>query len=162
LAYCSPEQATHQPLSHKTDIWSWGVSVLEMFVGEVTWITGLAAPEVLASHQRVNPDLPEMPKEVRSLLSWCFLFQPEARPATMKVVALELQGIYERLRGQAYAREAPTFRERGEAELYSQAHSLQALGLFEKALAAWEQGIQPTVGQAAAHLNKGTTQSEME
>src|SRR6266498_3867772 len=32
-AYCSPEQAAKQPLSRKTDIWSWGVSVLDMFYG---------------------------------------------------------------------------------------------------------------------------------
>ena len=32
-AYCSPEQAARQPLNRKTDIWSWAVSVLEMFVG---------------------------------------------------------------------------------------------------------------------------------
>ena len=35
-AYCSPEQAEKQMLSRKTDMWSWGLSVLEMFTGEVT------------------------------------------------------------------------------------------------------------------------------
>ncbi len=35
-AYCSPEQAAGRRLSRKTDVWSWGVSVLEMFIGEVT------------------------------------------------------------------------------------------------------------------------------
>ena len=44
-AYCSPEQAAHQPLTRRTDIWSWGVSVLEMLVGEVTWLAGQAASE---------------------------------------------------------------------------------------------------------------------
>ena len=33
-AYCSPEQANGKPLSRKTDIWSWAISVFEMFVGE--------------------------------------------------------------------------------------------------------------------------------
>ncbi len=51
-AYCSPEQAAHQPLSRKTDIWSWGVSLLEMFVGRVTWRAGVVARAVLASHQQ--------------------------------------------------------------------------------------------------------------
>ena len=32
-AYCSPEQAGGVPISPKTDTWSWGVSVLEMFTG---------------------------------------------------------------------------------------------------------------------------------
>src|SRR5207249_3836810 len=30
-AYCSPEQARGAPLSRKTDLWSWAVSILEMF-----------------------------------------------------------------------------------------------------------------------------------
>ncbi len=35
-AYASPEQRAGQPLSRKTDIWSWGVSVLDMFMGGVS------------------------------------------------------------------------------------------------------------------------------
>ncbi|EFH80097.1 serine/threonine-protein kinase [Ktedonobacter racemifer] len=50
-AYCSPEQAAEQKLSRKTDIWSWGLSVLEMFTGEVTWRIGVAAREALAEYR---------------------------------------------------------------------------------------------------------------
>ena len=39
-AYWSPEQAGGLGLSRKSDMWSWGVSVLEMFTGEVTWMSG--------------------------------------------------------------------------------------------------------------------------
>jgi len=49
-AYCSPEQAAGAELSRKTDIWSWGVSVLEMFIGERTWERGQAASLVLESY----------------------------------------------------------------------------------------------------------------
>jgi len=35
-AYASPEQRAGQPVSRKTDIWSWGVSVLDMFIGGVS------------------------------------------------------------------------------------------------------------------------------
>jgi serine/threonine protein kinase len=40
-AYCSPEQADGRPLSRRTDVWSWGLSVLEMFTGGVTWAHGI-------------------------------------------------------------------------------------------------------------------------
>jgi serine/threonine protein kinase len=35
FAYCSPEQHAKQPLKRQTDVWSWGLSVLEMFTGEL-------------------------------------------------------------------------------------------------------------------------------
>ena len=47
LAYCSPEQYRGGLLSHKTDIWSWGVSVLEMFCGKPPCAYGGNAAEVL-------------------------------------------------------------------------------------------------------------------
>ncbi len=36
-AYCSPEQAEGRSLTRKTDIWSWAISILEMF----TWQTSV-------------------------------------------------------------------------------------------------------------------------
>ena len=48
-AYCSPEQANSEKLTRKTDIWSWAVSVLEMFTGDVTWPSGTVAGEALES-----------------------------------------------------------------------------------------------------------------
>lgn len=46
-AYCSPEQAKGLPVSRKTDQWSWGVAVLEMFTGGVTWYSGRVARAAL-------------------------------------------------------------------------------------------------------------------
>src|ERR1051326_1140044 len=46
-AYASPEQMAGEKLSRKTDIWSWAVSVLEMFTGKVTWKKGSEAPTAL-------------------------------------------------------------------------------------------------------------------
>jgi len=46
-AYASPEQMAGEKLSRKTDIWSWAISVLEMFTGKVTWKKGSEAPTAL-------------------------------------------------------------------------------------------------------------------
>ena len=41
-AYCSPEQADGRKLDCRTDVWSWGISVMGMFQGGVTWRSGRA------------------------------------------------------------------------------------------------------------------------
>ncbi|MEM7020541.1 MAG: serine/threonine-protein kinase, partial [Pseudomonadota bacterium] len=40
LGYASPEQQARKPLTRRTDVWSWAVSILEMFAGERVWSTG--------------------------------------------------------------------------------------------------------------------------
>ncbi len=55
VAYRSPEQAKGELLSHKTDIWSWAVSVFEMFAGGVFWRDGQAVGaslEILSRAER--------------------------------------------------------------------------------------------------------------
>mgnify|MGYP001136657384 CR=1 FL=1 len=46
-AYCSPEQAGRKRLSQKTDLWSWAISVLEMFNDGVDWLAGEDAANIL-------------------------------------------------------------------------------------------------------------------
>jgi serine/threonine protein kinase len=109
-AYCSPEQAAGSPLSRKTDMWSWGLSVLEMFMAEITWQAGQVAPEVLASYLETGPvdaTIPVMPLGVAELLKWCFQREPRNRPANMLEVATALQEIYQQERGHVYPREVP-------------------------------------------------------
>jgi serine/threonine protein kinase len=46
-AYCSPEQASRGRVSRRTDTWSWGLTMLEMFCGGLFWQRGEVAAEVL-------------------------------------------------------------------------------------------------------------------
>jgi len=93
-AYCSPEQAAGRALSRKADIWSWGVSLLEMFVGEVIWQSGILAREALTSHEPLDAAIPPIPAALVKLLAYCFQPLPEDRPATMLEVVATLQEIY--------------------------------------------------------------------
>lgn len=109
-AYCSPEQRNGRPLSRKTDIWSWGVSVLEMFTGEVTWPSGtvaLASLEDLLLNGANDPRLPRMPDGVAAVLRRCFQDAPSARWANCEALADELLRVFRRLVGQNYTRLAP-------------------------------------------------------
>lgn len=97
-AYCSPEQVAGEPLSRKTDIWSWGVSVLEMLVGEVVWPAGPVAAATLENYLhsgRIDLSIPGMPKGIAELLAQCFQKDPDNRPANMAFVAAAVQQIYE-------------------------------------------------------------------
>ena len=123
-AYCSPEQASAnamlqdstrgnvppKQLTRHTDMWSWAVSVLEMFTGEMTWGTGLAAPSILENYCRDQPrnsHIPMMPVLVASLLKTCFNFDPERRFKDMAEIAVALRTIYHKITGEDHFREIP-------------------------------------------------------
>ncbi|WP_052567882.1 protein kinase domain-containing protein [Ktedonobacter racemifer] len=156
-AYCSPEQATGRGLSRKTDLWSWGLSVLEMFVGGVTWMSGVVAREALARHQAQDPAIPLMPAEVVQLLARCFALRPEERPATMREVATTLQTIYARLLGQSYRRDVPRPVEVQADSLNNRALSLFDLGKVQEAQQVWEQALQVDPQHLEATYNRGIT-----
>ena len=106
-AYWSPEQAQGLSLTGKTDMWSWGVSVLEMFLGEVTWRSGQAAAEVLERHlqqQEHGAAIRPMPDGLADLLSRCFRAKPEERLASLATAVDRLKVIYQKSVGAHYAR----------------------------------------------------------
>ena len=154
-AYCSPEQNAEQALKRKTDIWSWGVSVLEMFVGGVTWIAGPLAAETLASYEAQDPTFPAIPVEIIKLLTQCLQPRPEDRPTTMLEVATELQTIYARLVSQPYTRQAPKVAESRADSLNNRALSLFDLGKVEEALQVWEQGLKAAPHHLETTYNRG-------
>lgn len=107
-AYASPEQRAGQPLSRKTDIWSWGVSVLDMFMGGVSCPHGgHIAAEVLAAfvENGVSEDSPaQMPGDLGVVLRRCFAVRQEDRfPDFLQIIDI-LKGVYERFSGAQYER----------------------------------------------------------
>ena len=109
-AYCSPEQAKKQSLSRKTDIWSWAVSVLEMFAGEVTWKSGILAAEALEAlleHNGEVKDIPAIPESVATLLRRCFQSKPAERPHTLSDCAVVLCKLYQTETHETYPRIEP-------------------------------------------------------
>ena len=73
-AYMSPEQAVGKPVDRRSDLWAFGVVVLEMLTGRPVF-TGETVPHVLASVLNSEPDwttLPAgMPPPVRRMLRRC-------------------------------------------------------------------------------------------
>ncbi len=107
-AFCSLEQVNKQSLTRKTDIWSWGLSVLEMFAGEVFWHSGAAAAGALDFHLENGTDdeaIPKMPEAMADLLRECFQPLPEQRPGNLNSIVERLKAIHISALGQNYGRE---------------------------------------------------------
>jgi tetratricopeptide (TPR) repeat protein len=106
-AYWSPEQALGLALTQKTDIWSWGLSVLEMFVGEVSWMSGQGAAEVLEQYLQNSGDdeaIPPMPAGVADLLRKCFRHDPAQRPESLAEAVETLKAAFGKTTGSSYSR----------------------------------------------------------
>jgi len=157
-AYCSPEQADKEPLSRKTDIWSWAVSVLEMFVGEVCWRSGTAAPEVLKQLSEMRVDgvgLPELPAGLRELLQACFESDPARRPKDASEISRRLAGIYRSQLNQDYARPEPAEAEARADSLNNREVSLLDLGKGEEAENLWTEALQSETHHLEATYSLG-------
>jgi WD40 repeat protein len=158
-AFCSPEQAEGQPVSRKTDIWSWGVSVLAMFTGAVTWSAGSLAGGVLRDYLEGRtapaPDVPPMPPAVGELLRHCFRPQPEARPRDMPEIVARLEQVYEQTVQASYPRKAPRPSKAPADSLNNRAVSLRDLNKLEAAEALWEEALAAEPHHLEATYNLG-------
>ncbi|MEV4003523.1 serine/threonine-protein kinase [Actinomadura sp. NPDC049753] len=141
-AYASPEQAARRPLGRRADVYSFAVSVLEMFTGRVRWRLGPAAGTGLARYlDGQNPDAPmgAMPAGLADLLARCLRDEPEHRPRAMASVAAELVSLYEAEFETPYPRALPRTAELRANELNNRALSLLDLGRPEEAAAAFRE-----------------------
>jgi WD40 repeat protein len=144
-SYCSPEQANRGTLTRRSDIWSWALSVLEMFQGERTWQHGVVAEQALVNYLQVgaeDPQLPQMPVSLGELLQQCFRHNPDERPHDLLAVARELQAIYQQETGESYPYSEPKTANNAADSLNNRAVSLFDLGKQEEALQTWEQALQ--------------------
>ncbi|MBI3273034.1 MAG: serine/threonine protein kinase [Planctomycetes bacterium] len=109
-AYCSPEQASRQPLSPATDLWSWAVSVLQLFTGRVAWAAGPFARPALDACLLAAGSVglaPPLPASVAALLARCLEPDPAARGAGFGPLADELEKVYASEVGRPYPRVRP-------------------------------------------------------
>ena len=107
-AYCSPEQAAHQKLTHRTDIYSWAVSVLEMYLGDKPWAHGRDATGPLAGiacrdYFDMCAEHP-IPNSLQELLVKCLEQMPDDRPRNFGEVESALVKIYLEETGEDYPR----------------------------------------------------------
>ncbi|KAL1110026.1 hypothetical protein AAG570_014176 [Ranatra chinensis] len=103
LAYCSPEQAAGETLSRRTDIYSWALSVLEMFLGKRYWKIGAIVGRVCEEY--FSKDMPvSLPESMKDLLRLCLEEIPALRPHDFFEVEIQLLKIYYEITGKEYSR----------------------------------------------------------
>ena len=144
LEYCSPEQYAGREVSRKSDIWSWGLSVLEMFTGGVTWISGTAAQQVLEKYlEDEEPEqiIVQMPDKLVNLLRSCFESDPALRPKTMLQCADAILSIFQDDFKTEYARIEPAPIISTPAELNNRGLSLIDLGKNKEAMEALQKAF---------------------
>ncbi|MEU0531247.1 WD40 repeat domain-containing serine/threonine protein kinase [Amycolatopsis tolypomycina] len=161
--YCSPEQAeamagrTGVRITAASDVWSWGVTVLEMFNGERPTGFGQAAGAALTVLLAEGPDdplAPVLPREVAELLRACFADDPAQRPTALDAAA-RLSDIYEDVVGTAYRRSRPKAARLLADGLSNQALSLLDLGRTEEAEELWLRAVGADPYHLPAVYNQG-------
>ena len=157
-AYCSPEQARKEPVTRKTDIWSWAVSLLEMFVGEVCWQSGVAAPDALERLEELRlaeAGPPPMPTALRDFLRECFAQNPGNRPRDMREVGRRIKEIFFHATREAYGRTEEKAAKLSADSLNNQAVSLLDLGRQEEAERLLGEAMQAAPNHLDATYNLG-------
>jgi predicted Zn finger-like uncharacterized protein len=157
-AFCSPEQVLGESVSRKTDVWSWGVSVLEMFTGPATWSAGYLAADVLDDllrHGPPDPALPPLPVRLAELLRHCFRRDPAERPRDMAEVAAAVRAAYEEATGAPYPRPAPPTAGALPDLLNNRAVSLLDLKKQDEAEQLWEKALAAAPNHPEAAYNLG-------
>ncbi|MFI7195472.1 protein kinase [Nocardia nova] len=166
-AYCSPEQARAaaavaagdrpEPLTRATDIWSWAVSVWELFAGEPPCRHGQVAAEQFESYLtagRSDPALPPLPSQVATILRRCFAADPTRRLRIGEVTAALIE-TYAALIGTSYPRPQPDAVELLADGLSNHALSLLDLGRTEAAVGLWHKALQADPQNPHAVYNYG-------
>jgi WD40 repeat protein/serine/threonine protein kinase len=138
-AYASPEQMTGGRVDQSTDVWSWAVSVLELFVGRVTWSSGAIADRVLADY--LAGDRCPIPADVATVLAEC-LAPPGNRPTDLAAVARRLIRVHQREAGRPYPRPVTGTVAARADELNNKALSMMDLGESDQAAECWTQALE--------------------
>ena len=149
-AYRSPEQARGEAVTAATDVWSLGVSMLELYMGGLPGPEGAAAAHVLTGFRAraPQPGLPPLPQAVGDLLERCLRQDPAERPS--------MDELADRL-AEHSGRERPRLAkaELLAGELSNRALSMLDLGRPQDAEALWSQALEVDARHAQATYNLG-------
>jgi tetratricopeptide (TPR) repeat protein len=138
-AYMSPEQWRGEPLDARTDIYSFGCILYEMFTG-YRMFAAETIDQWRSEHLTrlpVAPRIlhPDLPAEIEAAVIKCLAKAPEERPQNWDDVVTGLAALFHRLTGQPAVLDFSAY-ELTAMELLSAAFSLQLLGKYDEVISA--------------------------
>jgi len=133
------EQMDGKKLTRRTDVYSWAVSVMEMYVGSRPWANGVVAG--LGCHIYFEQTLIPMPGAMKELLAKCMESDESKRPHDFGLVEEKLLEIYKDETQTDYPRPASKAAEDTADSLNNRALSLLDLGKPEEAEKCWERAL---------------------
>ena len=150
-AYCSMEQMDGKKLTRRTDIYSWAVSVMELYIGSRPWANGVVAGLSCGGYFE-DTKLP-MPEALQELLATCMEAEPDDRPHDFTEIEAKLQEIYKAETGNDYPRPAPKAAADTADSLNNRALSMLDLGKKQKAIRYWQEALGKNPHHIPAYLS---------
>jgi len=151
-AYCSPEQQNRETITKSTDIYSFAVCVLEMYLGERPWNSGVVAGLAFDDY-RASMRIP-LSRTMEIFLRNALAEDPKDRPYDFAEVEMELLLAYEEETGHIYPRASSQIQKDRPDFLNNRALSLLDIGRPDEAVACWEKAlkIEPNYAEALTNL----------
>jgi serine/threonine protein kinase len=156
--YCSPEQGGgSEILTRRTDIYSWAVSVLEMFCGKTLWPSGSVVSSLIDQYTNSDRGYLEIPipEKMLDLLKDCLAVEPDSRPHDFSKIIESLLCIYRDIFSQEYSRPEPGALEMPASVLNNQCLSLLELGEVEPAQEKLQEALSISPNHPEAVFNSG-------
>ena len=153
-AYCSYEQDAKKPVSRQTDIYSWALSVLEMYLGSRPWKSGPEAGNRFRDYLKEERFRVKIPDGMSELLGQCLAEDPSGRPQGFGEIIAKLQDIYQETIGEVYPRPEPDAAPDTADSLNNRALSYLDLGKDDQAEGLWEQALEKDATLADAVFNR--------
>ena len=151
-AYCSMEQMDGRKLTRRTDIYSWAVSVMEMYIGSRLWTNGVVAG--LNCKEYFEQARVVMPEEVKELLGQCMEGDESRRPHDFGVIEEKLLAKYKDETQTEYPRQKSKAAEDTADSLNNRALSFLDLGKPDEAEKCWGKALEITPNHAESLYNQ--------
>ena len=152
-AYCSMEQLNGEELTRRTDIYSWAVTVLEMYLGDHLWMSGAMVGHACEEYFGMDM-MASMPEAMRGLLRRCLEEDPDDRPHDFAEIDAALLPIYRDAAGAAYPRESGNAAADTADSLNNKALSMLDIGKPADAVECWKTALESHPGHAQCLYNQ--------